>query len=533
MLETLKQSIMINFSISLNAMIYFIKRMPIINILFKNVGYEHADVTKVLCILGIIYSMCKQLLKSILLLAIGIGLPFLFLSDNAAAINKNDVYWQLFIIFYLLLPLSSSKILEPHRRKFISVKLMRMNAKQFVIADYFPQLIWREIIELILFSFVAHWLSVNIILALFMVTAKNLLAISTEVMHIQYYNKTGQFLHSKYAAQLSYAAIILFAGYFFTLKHMILAIPEPAILILGILIWITGMFSVRFLIQYQNYLLILSDANKLDKLSVDTQSIKKNAEFSRVKLKSKEFSKEELQYDKTNKKEGFRYINHIFFKRHQRILNGPVKIQSIAIAALFVGGIILSFTVPDFNGKYVAFVKKSFPVFIYALYIMSTGQKATKAMFYNCDISLLHYGFYKKKEAVLATFTIRAIHLVLSNLIPAGLLAAALIVLDVFSGGNVLTLVPFGIMIIVLSVFFVIHNLFLYYIFQPYTTDLATKNPFYKFFNFVTYILCYISLQLRNVSITFLIIIVALTAVYSVAALIIVYRVAPKTFVVK
>jgi hypothetical protein len=394
-------------------------------------------------------------------------------------------------------------------------------------------IIWREALEIILFSFLALSLSVNIPLALFMVTAKNLFAISTEVLHIQYYNKTGTFLQNKLAILFTYTAVVIFAGYFCTLNHIILAVSEPVILILGILLWVTGLFSIRYIVQYQNYTLLLNEANKLDKLSVDTQSIKKNAEFSRVKLKSKEFTQAELQYDKTNKKEGFHYINQIFFKRHRRILNGPVRIQSIIILALFAGGIILSFFLSDFNEKYVTGVKNIFPVFIFSLYIMSTGQKATKAMFYNCDISLLHYGFYKKKEAVLATFTIRAKHLILSNLIPAGLLAAALIILDMISGGIGVTLIPVGIMIIIMSIFFVIHNLFLYYIFQPYTTDLTIKNPFYKFFNFITYILCYISLQLRNMSITFLIIIVVLTAVYSVTALIVVYRVAPKTFVIK
>jgi hypothetical protein len=134
---------------------------------------------------------------------------------------------------------------------------------------------------------------------------------------------------------------------------------------------------------------------------------------------------------------------------------------------------------------------------------------------------------------VLATFTIRAKYLISANIIPAGLLAVAIVLLNVITGGSAMTLVPIGIMIVVLSVFFVIHNLFLYYIFQPYTTDLAVKNPLYKLFSFITYILCYTSMQLKNMSNTFLIAIVVLTVVYSIGALVAVYRVAPRTFVIK
>ena len=164
---------------------------------------------------------------------------------------------------------------------------------------------------------------------------------------------------------------------------------------------------------------------------------------------------------------------------------------------------------------------------------MSTGQKATKAMFYNCDVSLLHYGFYKTKSAVLSTFTIRAKHLIMANIMPAILLAVELFLLDIISGGDGITFIPVGIMLISLSIFFAIHNLFLYYIFQPYTSDLNVRNPFYKFLNFITYILCYTSLQLRNMSSVFLIVVVAATVVYSITALVIVYRIAPRTFVIK
>lgn len=81
--------------------------------------------------------------------------------------------------------------------------------------------------------------------------------------------------------------------------------------------------------------------------------------------------------------------------------------------------------------------------------------------------------------------------------------------------------------------FFSIHNLFLYYIFQPYTTDLSVKNPLYTILNTITYFLSYICLQLKDVSIYFLVGMILVTAIYSVLALFIVYRFAPKTFIIK
>lgn len=533
MLETLKHSITINFSISLNSWIYFLKRMPLIKKLFQNVGYEYSELTKAIFPLGLIYSMFKQLLKSILQLGMSFGLPYLIMMEDIATINTEAVYWNIFFFFYILLALPTSKILEPHRRKFISVKLMRMDARRFVFADYFPLLLCRQLVELAPFILVALLYKVPIALAIFMVTAKNLLAILAEALQIKYYDKTTDFIHNKAMLTLIYIIIVISAGYFTTFSQYLLRIPNLSILIIGIFFWGLGLFSLRYILNYRKFAAALNDANRLDKINVDVKSVKKNAEFSGVKFKDKEFSKEELQYDKTNKKEGFRFINEIFFKRHKRILNGPIKKQVLAIVLLFISGIVSSFLIPDFNQEYVKALKKAFPVFVFALYLMSTGQKATKAMFYNCDISLLHYGFYKTKEAVLATFTIRAKHLILANMLPAALLAIEILLLDVFTGGSFLTLAPIGIMIIVVSIFFAIHNLFLYYIFQPYTTDLTVTNPFYKFLNFITYFLSYICLQLENMSITFLFIVIAITVIYSISALITVYRIAPRTFVIK
>lgn len=533
MLETLKHTIVINFSITLNSWIYFLKRIPLIKVLFKNVGYEYSEVTKVLYPLSFIYSMIKQLFKSLLLLGFSFGIPYLFLKEGISDLDKATIFWNIYFLFYILLAIPNSKILEPHKRKFISVKLMRMNARKFVLSDYLSQLLWRQIAELIPFIIVARFYNVNIAIALFLIVGKNIFALFTEAMQIKYYDKTGDFLHNKIMLNLIYALAILVIGYYTTITQVVLVIPDQVILFLGVLFWIIGLFSLRYIIRYNNYSAAINDANRMEKLNVDIKSAKKNAQFSSVKFKDKEFTKEDLQYDKSNKKEGFTYINDLFFKRHKRILNGPIKKQVAAVLLLFIVGIGLSYFIPDFNQEYVKGVKKIFPMFVFASYLMSTGQKATKAMFYNCDISLLHYGFYKTKEAVLATFTIRAKYLIITNLIPAGLLAVGIILLDVISGGAFITLLPIGIMILVLSVFFVIHNLFLYYIFQPFTTDLNVKNPFYKVFSAITYVLSYICLQLDNMSLTFLTIIVAVTLIYSIGALISVYRFAPRTFQVK
>ena len=84
-----------------------------------------------------------------------------------------------------------------------------------------------------------------------------------------------------------------------------------------------------------------------------------------------------------------------------------------------------------------------------------------------------------------------------------------------------------------MMVMFTVHHLFMYYVFQPYTTDLNVKNPFFKLGNALIYLISYICLDLRiNVRI-FAPIVLVVSIVYTAVALICVYVFSPKTFRVK
>ena len=91
----------------------------------------------------------------------------------------------------------------------------------------------------------------------------------------------------------------------------------------------------------------------------------------------------------------------------------------------------------------------------------------------------------------------------------------------------------FCLTILLLSVFFSVHYLFLYYVFQPYTTELGIKNPFFNILNTAVYVACYLCLQLDTVPSSFVWIVLTATTVYIIIALVLVYHFAPKTFRVK
>ena len=88
-------------------------------------------------------------------------------------------------------------------------------------------------------------------------------------------------------------------------------------------------------------------------------------------------------------------------------------------------------------------------------------------------------------------------------------------------------------MILILSLFFSIHDLFLYYIMQPYTTELNIRNPFFGVINGVVYWVCYLSSRIKTPPTYFVGIVLTTTILYIMVALCSVYKFAPKTFRVK
>jgi arginine exporter protein ArgO len=73
----------------------------------------------------------------------------------------------------------------------------------------------------------------------------------------------------------------------------------------------------------------------------------------------------------------------------------------------------------------------------------------------------------------------------------------------------------------------------MYYVLQPYTVELTVKSPLFKIINMVVYIGTYACLQIETSSYYFAAGVIVTTIVYMIVALILTYRVAPKTFKLK
>lgn len=257
-------------------------------------------------------------------------------------------------------------------------------------------------------------------------------------------------------------------------------------------------------------------------------------EFEDVTLKEKNFSKTDLNSDKFDKKKGFAYLNAIFFERHKDILVKPLLIRIISIAIIWVAALVTSYFVPDFVNDFPS-ANEIVPFFVFVMYFLSLGERICKAMFHNCDISLLRYPFYRKKDAILSNFKARLFQIAKINFVLAFAVSAAIIGLVLLFKINwsAFSILLFTLSIFYLSLLFSIHHLFLYYVFQPYTTELVMKNPIYIIIHYAVFSLCYLCMKIKNPPSYFTPAVLAVTLIYIIVAIILVYKLAPKNFKVK
>ena len=91
---------------------------------------------------------------------------------------------------------------------------------------------------------------------------------------------------------------------------------------------------------------------------------------------------------------------------------------------------------PDLKEKINELIMTYLPYFVFIMYAINRGTGFTRALFVNCDHSLLTYSFYKQPGAILRLFQIRLREIIKINLLPAAVIGAGLAVLLYASGGT-------------------------------------------------------------------------------------------------
>ena len=145
---------------------------------------------------------------------------------------------------------------------------------------------------------------------------------------------------------------------------------------------------------------------------------------------------------------------------------------------------------------------------------------------------MLRYNFYREPKVILELFKKRLQTVVKVNLLPAFVIGIGNTILLYISSNNysILTVITSFIFVLLLSIFFSVHYLVIYYLLQPYNKNMELKKASYTIVTLITYVATFlltgIVLQPEILSIIGLLFVVT----YLIISLVLISKFAPRTF---
>ncbi|MBW4085515.1 hypothetical protein [Paenibacillus sp. S150] len=538
MISTLKSIMEIRGASGANRLLYYFGRIPLLGRLMNDSVYSRTALKRTVTILAAILKILWGFLSKFAYLGLIVYLPVLLTARELPASGQYDLYLHILVLLsFVVAGVSSAVILEPKRDKYICVKLMRLPADKYMHATLALRgltfFIYFLPAMLVFARLLAAPLWQGLVLSLLLTFCRT----GWEALHLWLFDhweivlvkKTG-WVWSVIGAGYLLAYVPLYLGRA-SLDMDAVLFNLPLVLALAAL----GALSAWYIARYPRYRNAVDAVTKIDDPLLDMGRMMKEANMKQVETKEKDYSAEQLRPDQFTGKSGYAYLNAIFFSRHRRFLAQPIQRRLVIIGALFAAGLLTLLALPDTFSKLVQYLTGALPVFVIVMNFTSIGERVCKAMFFNCDLSLLRHGFYRERSAILSNFRIRLLRISGLNLIPATAVCLAVNLLIFLSGeawGAGQAMIFCGV-ILGLSLFFSVHHLFMYYIFQPYSTELNLKNPFFSIVNSIVLAVGVISLQLQSTPARFAMMVLLAAAGYMLIALLLVYRYSYRTFRVK
>ena len=528
----------INGAIRGNKLIYWLGRIPLIRRLFTDQLYAAGEGKFALFLLQNLWWALKAIAGKVLYLAVLLLVAALTLDGPQQTLSPENFghFLWLFLWFSFLV----GTMLQPHamaplQLKYICVRMMAMDAWRYqmiaglghhlaAFAGFTPLLMG---VTALLGAGPWAGLAVSAELAL--------VRLAAEGFHLAVYSRTGVSIGNK-TWYIILLTVVGMAGAFACLLALPQARPQDALLhpAVMVVLLVLGILGAVYMVRFPSYYRLVLDTCKAENVSPELARQKASgAQFRDVKLKDSD-----LTAEGDSRLTGWPYLQSLFFRRHRRMLYKPVKIVLAIIAGVtVVGAALLLFLRSPETAEVFDMVPLSLPYCVFFLYFMdnNVGTRICKAMFYNCDLAMLKYPWYRQGDVVLKNFLLRFIRLCGADLAVSGAVCVMFTVLTLCAGGRppLGEYLIFMAAILCLGVFFAVHCLGMYYLFQPYTSDLQVKNPFFSAINFAVYIACYMCIQIRSTPSWFALLVLAVTVVYSAVILTLVYRRAPRTFRVK
>ncbi|NLT11926.1 MAG: hypothetical protein GXY06_05920 [Clostridiaceae bacterium] len=242
---------------------------------------------------------------------------------------------------------------------------------------------------------------------------------------------------------------------------------------------------------------------------------------------------------------GYAYFNRIFVRRHRKYFNKHMLFRGCALAGISLSYIGITTFFRFFSDRPITSVSERtfhiLPLCFGVFYFLSLGRSATAAMFRSCDSAMLTYPFYRESKAVLRSFYHRFKTILYYNLPTFMGILVISVGFDIFGNFfehhtslksiHYIEMIPYIIACTMIWIFFSFHDLFIYYIIQPYTSELGVKSKLFNIVQGVVYYISWMNFQMSEVNMTiYMAVLIIATLIYFIIGILCINKFSAKTF---
>lgn len=520
MLKTLKMMFALRKAYRSNSILYVLRQLPLINKILPTALSQSKVLNVIVTIIFAIWEISAIFIGKIIYYFGAIG----YLRTMSDKLSNEVLFCQSLLFLTAIGLFLNVNFLDYRKDKGYAINIFKLNAKEYTLIDF-----GFSLVKIIVGTLpVAIYMGIAWGLPLWFLIAVPFCVACGKFIYASYvlatYERTGVVTYAGKSLLSWFGAIALgFAA--FLMPVLEYGLPKEICMAALLLLIPAGLVCSVKVFTYKNYLKI--NKSMLSQMDI----VMKKARKRQDNQVADSISADAIE---TSNKKGFEFFNELFVKRHKKLLWKPAVNLTIVMLAMtvianalfiFLGGREISARVID----------NMIPYFSFVVFTLNRGGAYTKALYLNCDHSMLTFSFYKKRNNVLKLFIIRLREIVKVNLLPAlamGLLLASMLYIPGDSESLKKCLLVLFV-ILAESVLFSVHYLVLYYLLQPYNVNTEVRSAPYMIAFGASYILIYFLMFQRIPLETFGFACLGFCAVYTVIASLLVYRFAPRTFKLK
>ena len=448
-----------------NSILYGLKQIPLVKRLLPDALYQSRGLKRLANVVAVLWELVSIFLGKLLYFFI----MFICAAQLYPALDGATLFLHILLCLTVIGSFSNTFMFNPTKDKYYAMILLRMNSREYALIHYFYALS-KAFIGLLAMGMVfgrMAGLSVGqcLMIPLFVVGLK----MTVTGWDLLRYKWTGKVANENKLGKGGWSAILILLAAAYGLPAAGVLAPKAAVLVFMALSFLAGLVFLPVIWRFGSYREVYKEVLFQSMVQMDSAR-------QAVSVQSRKMIAADISI--TSKRKGFEYLNELFIKRHRKILWQPSKrIAGTSLAVITAALCVFQFN-PEAKAVVNGLLMVYLPYFVFVMYLINRGSGFTRALFINCDHSLLTYSFYKQPQFILKLFQIRLREIIKVNLLPAAVIGCGLALLLYASGGtdhpvNYLVLI---VSILSMSMFFSMHYLTVYYLLQPYNCLLYTSD---------------------------------------------------------